>query len=87
MVAVCGEAQAELERLKDEAFNHGICVGLQMLYSMGAATQWCELIRSVGVNEIAYFAAHVEPEEWELSGLKEWAFPYLGKRKPRKKLP
>lgn len=85
LVAVCGEAQADLTRVRDDAFNHGICVGLQMLFSMGATTQWCELIRSVGANEILQFAAHVEPEEWELTGLSQWALPYLKMRKPRKK--
>lgn len=68
----------------DQAFTHGICVALQVLYAAGQQVLWRELIMCAGQEKVLYFAANIEPAEWELTGLKVWAWPELKQRKPRR---
>lgn len=70
---------------KDAGFNAGICVALQVMFSAAAGDAWVELIRSAGPEKIAYYAAHVEPDEWLLTGLNAWGYLVDITRKPRKK--
>lgn len=68
--------------IKDD-FLLGVCVALQCTKDCGVT--WAEIVRTVGVDDLLYYAAHVEPEEWELAGFNQHAMAELQKLKPRKK--
>ena len=59
-----------LDAARNKGINHGVCLGLQMLYGHGDAgsTQWEELVETAGRAEIEHYAKHIEPDEWELCG-------------------
>lgn len=67
-------------------FFAGICVGLQVLTAQDEGVAWGELVRACNVDDLLQYAAHVEPDEWELAGFKKYANLELGKRKPAKRV-
>lgn len=75
--------------MNDRTFHFflGVCVSLSCVKAQGSGTTWREIVRSVGEDEILYFAAHIEPDEWELAGFAQFAQMELGKAKPPKKSP
>lgn len=73
-----------VETACDEAFSHGICVALQVVYASGYSVLWREIIVTAGEDKILHFAAFTEPEEWRLTGLHRWARPILKRGKPRR---
>ena len=66
-------------------FLHGICVALQVVTAMGCGVTWTEIVRTAGERELLHYAAHIEPEEWELAGFAKFAKAELRRNKPRKK--
>lgn len=79
---------AKLRRtdVRDE-FLSGVCVALQVITSFAKSAAWieawAELVRTAGVDDILYYAAHVEPDEWELAGFSRYAKFALKRGKPR----
>lgn len=71
----------DLEAL-DIAFSRGVCVALQTVALMDQATLWTEIVRACDEEKLLQFAAHVEPEEWELAGFAQYAAQELGRDKP-----
>lgn len=70
----------------DDAFLHGVCVALSVVTAMDCGVTWAEIVTTVGEDDLLYFAAHTEPEEWKLAGFSKYAKLELGKRKPLKRL-
>jgi hypothetical protein len=66
-------------------FKAGICVALQAITACDNGVLWSELVRACGTDEMLYYAAHVEPAEWELAGFAKYARAELGKKKPAKR--
>lgn len=66
-------------------FLHGICVALTAVHAFGNGTLWAEIVRTANTADILYYAAHIEPDEWELAGFKHWAWQELRERKPEAK--
>jgi len=77
-------AADHLQDSQDRGFNMGLCVALQVLHKAGRPTEWVELIKATGENEILQYATFVEPEEWELAGFADWAPEYLRLDKPKR---
>ncbi|HEY1129157.1 MAG TPA: hypothetical protein VGF12_07120 [Roseateles sp.] len=68
--------------MSDE-FLQGVCVALQHVKACDAVA-WGEIVRAVGEDDMLRYAAHIEPEEWELAGFDQHAKSELGRGKPRK---
>lgn len=67
-----------------DSFLQGVCVSLAVITAHDNGVMWAELVRTVGVDELLNYAAHVEPDEWELAGFSIYADSELNRRKPRK---
>lgn len=80
---VSGGEQSSAERTL--GFNAGICVALQVVTSMDCGVTWREIVTAAGKKKLLDYAAHVEPEEWELAGFKQYAMSEMNERKPRKR--
>ena len=68
-----------------DAFFAGVCVSLQIVKNHGYATLWGEIVKSVGVDALMQYAAHVEKDEWELAGFRKYVKTELHLVKPRKR--
>lgn len=66
----------------DIAFSRGVCVALQVVTSMDQAVLWREIVLACDEEKLLYFAAHIEPEEWELAGFAQYAAGELQCDKP-----
>lgn len=78
------KADAQLQEQKRDDFLAGICVALQCVTASDDGVLWREIVRTVGVDEALHYAAHVEPDEWELAGFRKYARVELRRSKPRK---
>ncbi|WP_420996293.1 hypothetical protein ACKI2N_012520 [Cupriavidus sp. 30B13] len=76
-------APAPAAQAKDD-FLAGICVALACVQAQDHGTLWREIVRTVGEEDLLQYAAHVEPEEWELAGFANYAKLELNRNKPRK---
>lgn len=65
-------------------FLQGVCVALQVVTAMDCGVTWREIVKTVGKEAILQFAAHDEPEEWELAGFKRYARTELKCGKPNR---
>lgn len=63
-------AQGEPSGARDEGFNCGVCLALQVITGCGNVgnNEWDELLKSAGREQIEYHAKHVDPDMWELAG-------------------
>lgn len=66
-------------------FLRGICVSLQVISGFDCGVMWAELVRAVGVDDLLQYAAHIEPDEWQLAGFARYAMAELGRSRPRKR--
>ncbi|RZS80609.1 hypothetical protein [Pigmentiphaga kullae] len=69
----------------NNSFNAGVCVALQVVRAMDCGVTWAEIVRASGEDELLYYAAHIEPEEWKLAGFDHYAKDELGRGKPPKR--
>ena len=67
-----------------DPFLQGVCVALQAITAHGDGVIWREIVEAAGVDELLQFAAHIEPEEWELAGFSAFAKAEMGRDKPKK---
>jgi hypothetical protein len=67
-----------------DPFFQGVCVALQSLTAHGDGVIWREIVEAAGADEIFRYAAHIEPEEWELAGFSAFAKSEMGRDKPKK---
>lgn len=72
---------------KPSDFFAGVCVALQHVTNQDNGVIWKEIVKTCGIDDLLYYAAHTEPDEWELAGFRMYARSELGKSKPRKKRP
>ncbi|WP_186269985.1 hypothetical protein [Burkholderia gladioli] len=84
----CGEKTATADERaaddsSDKSFFAGVCVALQVITAFDQGVMWAELVRACGTDELLHYAAHVEPEEWQLAGFEKYAFNELRKKKPK----
>lgn len=79
-------AQSE-PKTADDDFLLGVCVALQTVTSMDCGVTWRQIVESVGVDDILYYAAWIEPEEWELAGFARYARRELRRGQPPKGRP
>ncbi|WP_257835047.1 ead/Ea22-like family protein [Burkholderia glumae] len=68
--------------MASEHFYAGVCVSLQVITSFYDGVMWADLVRACGVDALLQYAAHIEPQEWELAGFQKYALNELGKAKP-----
>ncbi|WP_257819804.1 hypothetical protein [Burkholderia glumae] len=76
-------ATADERTARDDGFFAGVCVALQVITAFDQGVMWAELVRACGTDELLQYAAHVEPEEWQLAGFEKYAFNELRKKKPK----
>ncbi|WP_244119442.1 hypothetical protein [Burkholderia gladioli] len=76
-------ATADERAARDDGFFAGVCVALQVITAFDQGVMWAELVRACGTDELLQYAAHVEPEEWQLAGFEKYAFNELRKKKPK----
>ncbi|WP_186077525.1 hypothetical protein [Burkholderia gladioli] len=74
---------ADERAARDDGFFAGVCVALQVITAFDQGVMWAELVRACGTDELLQYAAHVEPEEWQLAGFEKYAFNELRKKKPK----
>ncbi|WP_186101429.1 hypothetical protein [Burkholderia gladioli] len=81
--AAVSPATADERAARDDGFFAGVCVALQVITAFDQGVMWAELVRACGTDELLQYAAHVEPEEWQLAGFEKYAFNELRKKKPK----
>jgi hypothetical protein len=67
-----------------DPFLQGVCVALQAVTGSGDGVLWREIVEAAGSDELLQYAAHIEPEEWELAGFSFFAKSEMGRGKPKK---
>jgi len=67
-----------------DPFLQGVCVALQAVTGGGDGVLWREIVEAAGADDLFQYAAHIEPEEWELAGFAVFAESEMGRRKPRR---
>lgn len=82
LIAAVSPATADERAARDDGFFAGICVALQVLTTHGQGVIWKDIVKACGVDDLLQYAAHIEPEEWDLAGFKYFARDELGRRKP-----
>jgi hypothetical protein len=67
-----------------DPFLQGVCVALQAVTGSGDGVLWREIVEAAGADELFQYAAHIEPEEWELAGFAVFAKSEMRRDKPKK---
>ncbi|WP_186257827.1 hypothetical protein [Burkholderia gladioli] len=80
--AAVSPATADEMAARDDGFFAGICVALQVITAFDNGVMWAELVRTCDIDALLQYAAHVEPEEWELAGFEKYVRDELRMEKP-----
>jgi len=78
--APLGAIDAREQEAKDGGFNSGTVAALAILRAHDSEVQWHEVLQAAGADKVLYYAAHIEPEDWQWGG-----FAYYKMRKPKKR--
>ncbi len=71
-----------LKLARDEGFTAGTIAALAVLALHDQETIWRDVLRAAGQqDEVIYYAAHIEPEDWEWGGFAH----YIGKKPPKRR--
>ncbi len=63
----------------EKGFLAGTVSALAVIYGFDEETAWREVLRTSGEASVLYYAAHIEPEDWEFAGFAAYKC-----KKPRK---
>ena len=57
---------------RDTGFNAGTVAALAVIAIFDQETIWREVLSCAGEEQLTYFAAHVEPEDWKWAGFAKY---------------
>jgi hypothetical protein len=78
------KAAAQPAAKTGDPFLQGVCVALQAVTGSGDGVLWREIVETAGADDLFQYAAHIEPEEWELAGFAVFAKSEMRRDKPKK---
>ena len=69
----------------DKNFFSGVCACLQVIALYDEGTVWGEIVRTCGEDEFIYYATKVEPDEYDLCSVGQYAASELNRKVRRPK--